>query len=568
MIVGAALAAVGIGGAPGAHGAIVPPQNPPANIPASSGFDALCLFQPVTAACTQAALTELDADRAREGVGPLTLPTNFSTLTMQEQIFVVADLERVDRGLAPMTGLAAALDTLAQTGAVAGTDPSFPPYGSTGGSNWASGQNFWWADQGWMYDDGLDGPNIDCTTPSSSGCWGHRTNILANYQAPALMGAGQTTSGSFGGSVTELFLGGDSVDTPYFTWAQVTPNLPVGLSQQSVNVQGQPGTTRTVSIQAWASGEAMDVGAQVSAGPFSVTPTQCDLAPGQSCTLSVAFAPQSVGTFSATLTVTGPNGPQNVSLSGSSTPNYRVVGSDGGIYAFNAPFEGSVPGAGVHVNNIVGMASDTATGGYWVVGADGGIYAFDAPFEGSVPGAGVHVHDIVGMASDAATGGYWVVGADGGIYAFNAPFEGSVPGAGVHVHDIVGIASDAATGGYWVVGADGGIYAFNAPFEGSVPGAGVHVHDIVGMASDAATGGYWVVGADGGIYAFDAPFEGSVPGAGVHVHDIVGMASYGATGGYWVVGSDGGIYAFDAPFEGSVPGAGVHVHNIVGMASG
>jgi hypothetical protein len=75
------------------------------------------------------------------------------------------------------------------------------------------------------------------------------------------------------------------------------------------------------------------------------------------------------------------------------------------------------------------------------VGADGGIYAFDAPFEGSVPGAGVHVHDIVGMASYGATGGYWVVGADGGIYAFDAPFEGSVPGAGVHVHTIVGMAS-------------------------------------------------------------------------------------------------------------------------------
>jgi hypothetical protein len=53
----------------------------------------------------------------------------------------------------------------------------------------------------------------------------------------------------------------------------------------------------------------------------------------------------------------------------------------------------------VHVHNIVGIAYDAATGGYWVVGSDGGIYAFDAPFQGSVPGAGVHVHNIVGMAS-------------------------------------------------------------------------------------------------------------------------------------------------------------------------
>ena len=46
---------------------------------------------------------------------------------------------------------------------------------------------------------------------------------------------------------------------------------------------------------------------------------------------------------------------------------------------------------GVHVTDIVGMAADTATGGYWLVGSDGGVYAFDAPFDGSVPGLGQHV---------------------------------------------------------------------------------------------------------------------------------------------------------------------------------
>jgi hypothetical protein len=32
-----------------------------------------------------------------------------------------------------------------------------------------------------------------------------------------------------------------------------------------------------------------------------------------------------------------------------------VVGSNGGIYAFNAPFEGSVPSESIRVNNIVGI---------------------------------------------------------------------------------------------------------------------------------------------------------------------------------------------------------------------
>jgi hypothetical protein len=75
----------------------------------------------------------------------------------------------------------------------------------------------------------------------------------------------------------------------------------------------------------------------------------------------------------------------------------------------------------------------------WAFGNDGGIFAFNAPFEGSVPGAGVHVDNIVGVAADVTTGGYWVVGSNGGIYAFNAPFEGSVPSESIRVNNIVGI---------------------------------------------------------------------------------------------------------------------------------
>ena len=45
-------------------------------------------------------------------------------------------------------------------------------------------------------------------------------------------------------------------------------------------------------------------------------------------------------------------------------PGYWLAARDGGVFSFNPPFEGSVPGLGVHVNNIVGMAYDAATGGY------------------------------------------------------------------------------------------------------------------------------------------------------------------------------------------------------------
>ncbi len=45
---------------------------------------------------------------------------------------------------------------------------------------------------------------------------------------------------------------------------------------------------------------------------------------------------------------------------------------------------------------IIGIVPTNATTGYWLLGADGGIFAFNAPFYGSLPGVGVQVTDIVG----------------------------------------------------------------------------------------------------------------------------------------------------------------------------
>ena len=65
-------------------------------------------------------------------------------------------------------------------------------------------------------------------------------------------------------------------------------------------------------------------------------------------------------------------------------------------------------------------------GGYWLVGADGGIFSFGAPYEGST-GALVLDRAVVAMAATADGGGYWLVGADGGVYALgDARYQGSV----------------------------------------------------------------------------------------------------------------------------------------------
>ena len=60
--------------------------------------------------CLRITLEAIDAARAKEGVGPMALPSDFPRLTVPEQLFVAVDRERVDRGLAPFAGLTTALD--------------------------------------------------------------------------------------------------------------------------------------------------------------------------------------------------------------------------------------------------------------------------------------------------------------------------------------------------------------------------------------------------------------------------------------------------------------------------
>lgn len=66
--------------------------------------------------------------------------------------------------------------------------------------------------------------------------------------------------------------------------------------------------------------------------------------------------------------------------------------------------------------------------GYLEVQEDGGVFAFDAPFYGSVPGLGLELHGIARIidASPTASGeGYWLMSADGSIYSFgDAPYLG------------------------------------------------------------------------------------------------------------------------------------------------
>jgi len=143
-------------------------------------------------ACTNYILEAINNARAVEGVRAMHLPTNWFSLTPQQQLFVVADLERTDRGLPPYLGLNAALSAEAQHAALTNNDPGIAPgfaigtdaQGSPGmGGAWGGGFNVLATDYVWMYLDGWAGSsaatsNVACTSPGNAGCWAHREELL------------------------------------------------------------------------------------------------------------------------------------------------------------------------------------------------------------------------------------------------------------------------------------------------------------------------------------------------------------------------------------------------------
>lgn len=196
---------------PGVAGVITPgetvpemsrPSHPASNRTPVVGFDGLCHTSPAAAAgaaCRHALVADIDAARAQEHVRTLTLPRDYARLPARQQVFVLTNLERVDRAMAPVAGINAELNARAQLGADGQTDPSPAGWQLDGlsGLVWTSVQatasNALEADWLWMYSDGWAGAattNLDCTGPRSTGCWGHRENILRAYPTPSVLVTG------------------------------------------------------------------------------------------------------------------------------------------------------------------------------------------------------------------------------------------------------------------------------------------------------------------------------------------------------------------------------------------
>jgi hypothetical protein len=533
---------------------ILPPSNPPRNIPPNPNFDNCsghyCIYGPpcfravgltqvpdfTASACVDEQAAAIGNAEADEGAGPVQLPVDWDSLTPDEQLLVVVDLERVARGLAPFVGLVASLDAIAQDGAHPPGDPagdwedpylpgdfSFGPGtalayrcveaggsfectkpGGPGSSIAAADEiGAMDSDYGWMYQDGWGGAddtsNLDCTSPTAAGCWGHRDNILGPYPTSTDYVAVTPSSplDQLASPVpTTLVMGAGSYVLP----GRLTANG--DLSNQAAIFAAMVGP-RPKFVYTWA--QALAEGASAGSKVVAIVPTA--------------------------------NG-----------KGYYLATANGAVYTFgNAVNHGSM--ATAHLNApIVAMALDPATGGYWLVAADGGVFSFHAPFYGST--GNIHLNKpIVGMEATPNGSGYRFVASDGGIFSYRAPFYGSMGGR--HLNDpVVGMAADPATGGSWLVASDGGIFSYRAPFYGST--GNIHLNKpIVGMEVVSGGSGYRFVASDGGLFCYRAPFHGSLGGSGV-ASPVTGVAS-GPGGGYWMVRADGAVTAFGGvPNYGSV----------------
>jgi hypothetical protein len=163
------------------------------------------------------------------------------------------------------------------------------------------------------------------------------------------------------------------------------------------------------------------------------------------------------------------------------------------------------------VGLIVNEAAPAGQTGYRLVAADGALFDFgDAPYEGSLPGLGDVVTDIVGAAGTPDGLGYWDVGADGTVYPFgDAVGHGNWVGGGDD--DIVGMAPTHDGGGYWLVDSLGQVEPFGDAVDYGSPAA--PTDDVTSITATPDGDGYWLTSSDGNVYPEgDAVNDGSTYG--------------------------------------------------------
>jgi outer membrane protein assembly factor BamB len=295
-------------------------------------------------------------------------------------------------------------------------------------------------------------------------------------------------------------------------------------------------------------------------GTCATTGESTVLHSGDSCTVTLAFAPTRYGAAQPSLVISSDAGgsPTTVPVTGSGTEGYYVGGAHGQVHAFG---DAVLHGDASHLRlgaPIVSVTTTPSGNGYWLLGRDGGIFAFgDAHFYGSTGNLTLH-SPIVGMAATPTGHGYWLVAADGGVFAFgDAHFFGST--GNFHLtHAIAALAPTATGHGYWLVTGVGHAYAFgDAHSYGSATVSATH--PVVAITATPTGHGYWLLTNDGHLWRFgDATSHGTATGAAT-----IAMTASPDARGYWEADTTGHVHAFgDAHAFGGV----AHGVDTIGIA--
>jgi hypothetical protein len=228
-------------------------------------------------------------------------------------------------------------------------------------------------------------------------------------------------------------------------------------------------------------------------------------------------------------------------------------------------------------------AAPSRPSGYWLVGADGGVFSFGAPFYGSgatapgtcgfSPQSPSTLNAAFGcdaITSTPSGNGYWLVNAYRWATGFGQAGQ----------LDPTGCTSLNGASGLWtgVTSSPTGNGFFMTSSNGAVVGCGDAVPlggltmqtlnaPVVGIAATPDGKGYWLAASDGGVFAFgDASYHGSLGGTPLNA-PVVGIAATPDGTGYWLAAADGGVFSFgSARFEGSMGGTSMNAP-IVGIAS-
>jgi hypothetical protein len=187
-------------------------------------FTPACDSDPASAQCLSDGIAALNNARASLGQPAYALPSDFTSLDSNEQMFVLANLDRLLYGLPAITGINIPLSADATAGITADTDPvpSATNY-AMWTANWAGAfPDSVWAYLAWMYDDGPGSSNLDCSPSTPGGCWGHRNDVLAIFgldEGPTAMGVATGVDSSGAPGYAMLLFQGDQTYTTSYTYS-------------------------------------------------------------------------------------------------------------------------------------------------------------------------------------------------------------------------------------------------------------------------------------------------------------------------------------------------------------